>query len=232
MADTIKHGWDKFDEKATVPTPKHERAKKFGIGKSYTVCFLGAAIWAFIQFAILLMISFGLADNDFWWLTAVSNSLKFASVLVFAFGLFLLWVNASPSRKQVSCNIIAVTAFVTVVCSFLRLFLKRASYGGLNTAGMAVIFIMIGLMLLNYRKKPPLVEKLWSFSGVTATSCFVTSSLMFIMLFSMQLLPFSFFQKVFLISFYGSEGFELITLVMLAVYYTSRKRLVRSKPAN
>lgn len=232
MSDITKHGWDKFDEKATVPTPKHERAKKFGIGRSYVVCVCGAAIWAFVQFAILLMISFGLADNDFWWLTALSNSLKFASMVVFAVGLFLLWVNASPERKQVSCCIISVTTLLTVVCAFLRLFLKRASYGGLNTVGMAVIFIMIGLMLLNYRKKPPLVEKLWSYSGVTATVCFVTSALMFIMLFAMQLLPFSFFQKVFLISFYGSEGLELISLAMLAVYYLSRKRLVRSKPAN
>ena len=97
---------------------------------------------------------------------------------------------------------------------------------------MAVIFVMIGLMLLNYRKKPPLIEKLWSFSGVIATFCFITSALMFIMLFAMQLLSFSFFQKLFLVSFYGSEGLELITLAMLAVYYLSRKRLVRAKPAN
>ena len=230
MADKAKHGWDKFDEKASVPTPTHKTAKKFGIGRSYGVCVIGTAVWAFIQFVILLLISFGLADNDLWWLTACTNSVKFASVLVFALGLFLVWANATENRKQVACNIISITSLLTIVSAFLRLFFRRASYGGLNSFGFVLIFIMVGLMLLNYRKKPPYIERLWKYSGVTATFCFVTAAFLLLMLFSMQLLSYSFFQKLFLLTFYGAEGIELISVVMLFVYYLARKRLVREKP--
>ena len=232
MPDNKRHGWDKFDEGASVNAPKHTKAKRFGIGRSYSVCIIGSSVWAFVQFAVLLTVSFGIADGDFWWITVLTNSLKWVGMVILALGLYALWANVSPARKQVACNIIALTTVITVLCSVLRIIFRKASYGGFNSAGTAVLFIMFALMILNYRKKPPFVEKLWSYSGVTATVCFVTAVLKFIMIFTMQLLSYSFFQKAFLICFYGSEGFEIVSAVMIAVYYISRKRLVRVRPEN
>ncbi len=229
MSDSKKHGWDKFEAGATVDAPRVKHAKKFGIGKSYAVCILGATVWAFVQFASLLLVSFGIADGDFWFLSVITSSLKFAAMAVLALGLFLTWHNVTPEKRQPLGRILPIIILIVIAMSVFRLVVRRASYGGFNTIGIALILILLAVMLLNYRKKPPYVENLWKYAGVTAVFCEITAVLMVVMFMSMQILDFKAVQWVFTFAFYGSTGFEVISAGMLAVYYLGRKRLVRTR---
>ena len=212
--------------------PKYTRVKRFGIGRSYSVCVVGASVWAFVQFVSILLVSFGLADGNLWWLTTLVNCLKFAAMLVFAVGVFCIYHNVAPEKKQVSGIVLFGTTVFTVICSLLRLFLLKACYGGFNTFGKSLVLVVIAVMLINYRKKPPYVENLWKYAGITATFCYIAAVLMALMLFSLQLIEYTFAQYVYTFTFYVSEGCEVIVVTMLVVYYLGRKRLVRARPEN
>ena len=222
-----KRGWDKYDSGAAISAPKLSRLGRFGLKRSYNVCIAGSSGWAIVQFVSLILVSFGLAEGDLWWLTVTLNCVKWVFMLVFGAGLFLIWHNASDLKKQPLCRVIPFVLLFTVFCSAFRIFVARASYGGFNTAGKAVTLILVAIMLINYRKKPPLILNLWKYAGVSAAFCFVSAGLMFVMFMSMQILEFTLMQYIFTFSFYGSEGFEIIAVSVLAVYYIFRRKLVR-----
>ncbi len=222
-----KRGWDKYDSSAAISAPKLSKLGRFGLKRSYTLCVAGCAGWAMVQFVGLLLVSFGLAEGDLWWLTVTVNCIKWAFMLVFAAGLFLVWHNASAEKKQPLCRVIPFVFAFCVACSLFRIFVAKASYGGFNTVGKAFALVLVGIMLVNYRKKPPYIPNLWKYAGVSAALCYISAGLMVIMFMSMQILDFTFMQYVFALSFYGAEGAEVIAVTSLAVYYVLRRRLVR-----
>ncbi len=224
--ETEKRGWDRFEEKKK--TKEKTVKKRMGLGRSYTFCIAGGALWALMQLGSILLTAFGLAQA-FLWLTVSFNALKFAGMLLFALGLFFVRRNAAPERRQPLGSAMIWLAGFTVAASVFRIVVLEAFYGGFNTAGKAVYLALCGLMLAEYRKKPPFMEKMWKLAGATAGVCYTAAGLMGVMLVSLQLLGYSFFQYVFTVSFYGAEGLELIAVVMLAIYYAERKRLVRKK---